>query len=130
MALPVPGALGRAGDAVLILSGHDTNLSNVSGLLGLSWHLPGYQPDDTPPGGALVFSLWKDASSGKYSVRTQYLAQSLDQIRNLTPLTLAEPPESETVLVPGCAADGCAWETFSRLVAQAIDPAFTNVRGF
>jgi len=23
-------------------------------MLHLSWHLPGYQPDDTPPGGALI----------------------------------------------------------------------------
>jgi 4-phytase/acid phosphatase len=51
----VPGALGRPGDALLILSGHDTNLSNLSGMLSLSWRLPSYQPDDTPPGGALVF---------------------------------------------------------------------------
>src|SRR5450755_634837 len=50
----VPGALGRPGDALLILVGHDTNLSNLSGMLHLSWHLPGYQPDDTPPGGALI----------------------------------------------------------------------------
>ncbi len=54
------GALGRPGDALLVLSGHDTNLSNLSGMLGLSWNLPGYQPDDTPPGGALIFSLWRD----------------------------------------------------------------------
>jgi 4-phytase/acid phosphatase len=40
-----------------MLCGHDTNLSNLSGMLGLSLKLPGYQPDDTPPGGALVFSL-------------------------------------------------------------------------
>jgi hypothetical protein len=53
----VPGALDLLGTAVLIVSGHDTNLSNLSGMLGLSWRLPGYQPDDPPPGGALTFSL-------------------------------------------------------------------------
>ena len=37
---PVPGALGRPGDALLVLAGHDTNLSNLSGMLGLSWSLP------------------------------------------------------------------------------------------
>jgi 4-phytase/acid phosphatase len=68
------GALGPPGTAVLIISGHDTNLSNISGMLGLSWTLPGYQPDDTPPGGALIFSLWGDAADGSLFVKTQYTA--------------------------------------------------------
>jgi hypothetical protein len=55
----VPGALDPLGTSVLIVSGHDTNLSNLSGMLGLSWRLPGYQPNDTLPGGALIFSLWQ-----------------------------------------------------------------------
>jgi 4-phytase/acid phosphatase len=46
---PVPGAIGHPGDMVLLLCGHDTNLSNISGMLDLAWTLPGYQPDDTPP---------------------------------------------------------------------------------
>lgn len=53
----VPGALGLPGAAVLIFSGHDTNLSNLSGMLGLSWHLPGSQPHDTPPGGGRLYFL-------------------------------------------------------------------------
>jgi 4-phytase/acid phosphatase len=54
----VPGALGPPNDTVLILSGHDTNLANLSGMLGLSWGMPGYPRCATPPGGALIFSLW------------------------------------------------------------------------
>ena len=87
----VPGALGRPGDALLILAGHDTNLSNLSGMLGLSWHLQGYQPDDTPPGGALVFLLWRD-DAGHDSVTAQYIAQSLDQMRNAERVTAGRPP--------------------------------------
>src|SRR5208283_5751766 len=82
---PVSGALGNAGDALLVLTGHDTNLSNISGMLGLSWHLPGYQPDDTPPGGALIFSLWQQPGTAHYFVRTQYLAQTLQQMRSAAP---------------------------------------------
>ena len=66
---PATAALGRPGDTVLFLSGHDTNQSNLSGLLGLSWQLPGYVPDDTPPGGALVVSLWRDTGSRELRVR-------------------------------------------------------------
>ena len=53
----IQGSLGEVGDRVLIVVGHDTNISNIAGLLGISWLLDGYPPDDTPPGGALVFEL-------------------------------------------------------------------------
>jgi len=62
------GALGKPGDALLLLAGHDTNLSNLSGMLGLLWKLAGYQPDGTPPGGGLIFSVRRDAG-GHYFVR-------------------------------------------------------------
>jgi 4-phytase/acid phosphatase len=126
----VPGALGSPGAAVLILSGHDTNLSNLSGMLGISWHLPGYQPDDTPPGGALIFSLWQQPGTAKFFVRTQYLAQTLPQMRSATPLTLAAPPAKEEVTVPGCESatesNGCSWETFEKILQKAIDNRFVS----
>ncbi len=124
---PAPGALGNAGDALLVLSGHDTNLSNISGMLGLSWHLPGYQPDDTPPGGALIFSLWRDSASGEYFVKTKYLAQTLDQMRNEDPLTMASPPASQEVSIRGCEKSGCSWESFKQIVRQSIDRRFTTI---
>jgi 4-phytase/acid phosphatase len=122
-----PGAIGQAGDAVVLLSGHDTNLSNLSGMLGLSWKLAGYQPDDTPPGGALIFSLWREAGTNRYSVRLRYVAQSLDQMRYAEPLSLAAPPEGQDVALPGCAAAGCPWETARRIIEKAIDPQFTSI---
>ncbi len=127
---PTSGALGNPGDALLVLSGHDTNLSNLSGMLGLSWHLPGYQPDDTPPGGALIFSLWIDAATGDYSVKTRYLAQTLDQMRNGQKLTMDAPPESQEITVPGCASalqTVCSWQGFRRAVRQVIDSKFTTI---
>ena len=119
------GALGKPGDAVLLLAGHDTNLSNLSGMLDLSWKLAGYQPDDTPPGGALIFWLWRDAGSGRYSVKVRFVAQSLDQMRYVTPLSLAAPPEGQDVALPGCAAAGCPWETARQAMEKAIDVQFT-----
>ncbi|MGD0547314.1 MAG: histidine-type phosphatase, partial [Terracidiphilus sp.] len=52
-AKPVAGALTKPGDRLLILVGHDTNLSNIAGALGLDWIADGRR-NDTPPGGALV----------------------------------------------------------------------------
>lgn len=121
-------ASGKGQQSLLVISGHDTNLSNVSGMLGLSWLLPGYQADDAPPGGALVFSLWK--SRGGYSVRLQFMAQTPDQMHNGTALSKAHPPAIANVFVPGCSsgAEGypCSLEEFRDVAAKAILPGFTG----
>ena len=57
---PIPGAPSKPSDLALFLIGHDTNISNMAGLLNLSWIIDGRR-DDTPPGGALVFELQKSA---------------------------------------------------------------------
>ena len=111
----------------LILVGHDTNLANISGALGLSWLMDGRR-DDTPPGGALVFELWKKRGAEDYSVRTFYTAQTLDQMRNATPLSLGNPPDRVAVFVPGCsrADQSCAWSDFEAAIQAGINPAFTK----
>jgi len=123
----VPGALGTPADGVLVIVGHDTNISNLAGMLGLSWLIEGYQRDDTPPGGALVFELWRHPVTGSYSVRTSYTAQTLEQMREARPLTLDSPPAKAPVFIPGCStADegfACTWVQFRRTVEAAIDPA-------
>ena len=74
----------------VVIAGHDTNIANLAGLLGLNWSLPG-QPDYTPPGGALVFELWRDPAGERW-VRVRFIYQTLDQLRRLTPLDNAHPP--------------------------------------
>ncbi len=115
---PAPGALGSPGDKVLILSGHDTNISNLSGMLQLSWTLPGYPTNETPPGGALIFALWRDESGG-YQVTARYLAQTLEQMHDATPLSLAAPPESAE-------AGRWPWPVFERAAQTAIDRHFVK----
>jgi len=126
-AQPVAGALGKPGDRLLILVGHDTNLANIGGALGVDWLIDGRR-DDTPPGGALVFELWKSRSANEYSVRTFFQAQTLDQMRNATTLSLQVPPERVPVFVPGCSKDdfSCGWEAFQQAVNAAIDPMFVR----
>ena len=98
----MPGTLGHHRDApLLVLAGHDTNLLNLSGLLGLGWK--SYQPD-APSGrradlliNALIFSifpLWRVPSGGGDFLRLRYIAQTLDQMRDKGPVTLAAPPPS------------------------------------
>jgi 4-phytase/acid phosphatase len=121
----VTGSLTQPDDRLLLLVGHDTNIANIAGALGLSWLVDGRR-DDTPPGGALVFELWKKAGSGEYSVRTFFVAQTLDQMRNRTALSLKAPPERVPVFLPGCGrADGaCDWSSFRKAIEAGIDPAF------
>lgn len=122
---PIPAALTAPQDRLLILSAHDTNLVNIAGALHLNWIVDG-RKDDTPPGGALIFELWQRGTGDHYEVRTSYVAQTLEQMRNLTPLSLANPPQRVPVFLPGCSrADAaCDLRSFRRALEQAIDPAF------
>jgi 4-phytase/acid phosphatase len=118
----VAGAIGDSGNRILFLSGHDTNLSNLCGMLGLTWDLPGYASGDTPPGGALVFELWR--SSGKYSVRTMYAVQSLEQMHGAIPLNAQKPPLRAPLRIAGCSGatrSDCVWEEFQKVVEGTID---------
>jgi 4-phytase/acid phosphatase len=121
------GALSKPDDRVLILVGHDTNLSNIAGVLSLDWIIDGRR-NDTPPGGALVFELWKKHGADEYSVRAYYTAQTLDQMRNTTQLSLVDPPERVPVFVPGCSqADAsCSWKAFRQTVQTVTDSAFVK----
>jgi 4-phytase/acid phosphatase len=107
---PVAGALGAPGDKLLLLTGHEGNLTGISALLHLTWDVDGMR-DHVPPGAALVFELWKDSAG--YSVRVAYMAQTLEQIRTLAPLTLASPPVHVT-LRP-CGSDPCSLSQFEAL---------------
>ncbi len=122
----VAGAPGRPDDKVLVLVGHDTNIATVAGVLGLDWIIDGRR-DDTPPGGALVFELWR-AAGRAYSVRVYYTAQTLNQMRYATPLSVQSPPERVPVVVPGCsqADQSCTWDAFKATVEVVIDPLFTK----
>ncbi len=125
----VTGALGEVGDRVLVIVGHDTNISNIAGMLGIDWLLDGYQPDDTPPGSALVFELWQKGER-EMTVSTYYLAQSLEQMRKALPLTPEAPPLKSPIFVSGCStADQkmtCPWNAFQHTLENAIDPAFVK----
>jgi 4-phytase / acid phosphatase len=127
---PVRGAIGGTQNALLIVSGHDTNISNLAGMLGVSWLLPSYQQDDAPPGGALIFSLWHSPATGRNSVRLQFVAQTLDQMHRGVPLSLASPPARANLFIPGCStsAEGhaCDWASFRATTAASLAPAFVN----
>ena len=103
----------------VFLSGHDTQLAEFSGLLGLSWLIDGDQYNDTPPGSALIFEL-RAAPGTQPSVRTFFAAQSLDSMR----AGHGESPQRVPVYIPGCPALDCPFATFRKIVTAAVDPRF------
>lgn len=135
----IPGAFGDANSRTIVVISSDAYIAGLAGLLKLHWALPGYQPDFCPPGGALVFELRKARWSREHLVRVFYTAQTFDQLRNLTHLTLEEPPATQQLLIPvegrsGADSDARAvrdrrsagdldvgFEVFQKLLRQAID---------
>lgn len=126
---PIPGALGNPDDRVLFLSGHDTNISTVAGLLRLTWIIDGRR-DDTPPGGSLVFELWRVPKSDQFHVYLFYTAQTLQEMRTEQPLSIDHPPQRLPVFVPRCSQSdqSCTLVDFTTAVNDAIDPAFVRTQ--
>ncbi|HEY4292903.1 histidine-type phosphatase [Luteibacter sp.] len=100
---------------IVVLVGHDTNLANVAGVLGLDWHDP-KRPDDYPPGGALLLSLVHH--EGHDVIRIRDLMPSMLELRTNRYTDMKTSP----VRVAGCHAVGeCTPEEFRAIVAKAID---------
>ena len=114
------GLTGQA--AVTLVSGHDTNVANLAGLLGLHWQVPGIAADDPAPGGAIVLERLRDAKGGLY-VRALYRAQTLEQIRGAIPLG-ASAPYRKLLPIAGCNARGvsglCTLAEFEAKLAPAL----------
>ena len=109
--------LSHDGARVVFLIGHDTNLAQVGGLLGTQWH-NSMQPDDYPPGGALVFDLWE--KQGHYAVRVHALLPTLDALRRAQvsrPRDVVDMP----VAFGDCrAATPCPIDTFRRWATERM----------
>lgn len=106
------------------LSAHDANLTWLGGLLRMDWMVSDETFNATPPGSALVFELHHDKAKNEDTVRVMFVAQTLDQLRNLTPLTGAEKPSIAPVYVPGCSGPGpeyaCSLKDFAKVVGAAV----------
>jgi len=125
----VPGAIGPPGERVVILAGHDTNIANVGGMFGMDWWIPGTPANATLPCGALVFELRRRAGQqNSFYVRVSYVAQTLEQLREASPLSLESPPALSAIFVPGCGGSGPEFDaplaSFVRAARRVIAPAF------
>jgi 4-phytase/acid phosphatase len=79
----VPGTPAiQARHRLIVVTGHDTTLSNLAGIFGLDWHLP-QQPDFTAPGTGIAFERWRNKTDGKAELRVRLFYQDLEQVRSL-----------------------------------------------
>jgi 4-phytase/acid phosphatase len=105
------------------LFGHDTNIADLGSLLGLDWQVTSYPKDDVPPGAALGFELYRD-DGGHQFVRAFIRAQTMDQLRNQTPLTGSAQPYRTYLSIPGCdqkeAAAPCPLDRFTAIVTDKL----------
>lgn len=79
------------GRPLVMFFGHDTNISQLRTMMGFNWQLAGYPYNDIPPAGVLVFERYHDQQQDRDMVRVSFQARSLDQWRQLTPLSEASP---------------------------------------
>jgi len=123
--LETAGEAGPPPAKLVLLVGHDTNIAPMQAALGVSWSLAGYPENDTPPGGALVFERLRDTGTGERYVRLVYTAQTMDQIRNLSPPSREAAPERAVLALPGCppaeVPDTCRLKDFVEIVGSRID---------
>jgi len=96
---PAPGDP-PVGTRLTVIAGHDTNLSTLQGVFGLSWKLPG-QPDSTAPATALAFELWREPD-GRERVRTRVFYLPLEAMRGLDRKAAAEAPVTSSCGPKGC----------------------------
>ena len=108
-----------------LVVGHDNNLNAMAAVLGVTFKVDGYAENDATVGGALVFELLRDPASAERYVRVAYQSQTLEQLRNLTPLSIATPPSYKTLPIAECRNGkhgACTLEQFAALVGARLAP--------
>ncbi len=104
--------------------GHDTNIWNLAAIMDVSWLQPGYQRNQTPPAGALMFEV-RETADKKLRVYTSYLAQSPEQMNAATVLNADAPPARTPLRLPGCSSSApgfpCTIEEFGVAMRNSLE---------
>lgn len=124
VARALPGPQVPTSARLIVLAGHDTNLSNVGSILGLDWALPG-EPDSTAPDTTLALELWRDEQGHKY-VRTLVFYQTLSELRAEAMGAKAgadgPPARAYPLIFPGCTRSQCPLGIVRARIESRIDP--------
>ena len=89
---------------LVVLSGHDTNMVNLAGLLDLHWNNGPFPADSTPPGSMLALRLW-ETPQGRM-VQASFLCQRLSAFLSTNSAAMRTSALHEApLLLPGAYAD-------------------------
>jgi 4-phytase/acid phosphatase len=120
-----PGTVG--GKKLVAITGHDTNLSNLAGILGVDWTLS-EQPDKTPPGATLAFELWRDGTGAKF-VKIRLFYETLEQLRAARILNKSNPARQIDIALADCMSgpeNTCPLTDFVRHVEATLPSECTG----
>jgi 4-phytase/acid phosphatase len=115
----------RSGPRLVLLVGHDDNIAALASLAGVHFKAPGYGEDDPPMGGALGFERLADRRTGVLYVKAFYQAQTLEQLRALTPFTGRIHPWIKALPLRHCLHRGarlCPLDDFAHLLTRRSSP--------
>ncbi|MEW5287803.1 bifunctional glucose-1-phosphatase/inositol phosphatase [Erwinia papayae] len=108
---------------VTLMVGHDSNIASLLTALDFKPYTLPEQNERTPIGGMIQFQRWHDRKNNQELVKVEYVYQSSDQLRNVTPLTLDTPPKRVTLEMNGCKTDAngfCPWDQFTQVLNKAL----------
>lgn len=111
----------------LLYVAHDINIAWLRTLLVFSWRQADYPHGNIPPGGSLVFERWRH--HGERFIRIYFQAQSLSQLRQLTPLDKEHPLLQSELKFPGCRPTPvgtlCSYQAAMQRIEKNIDRNLT-----
>ena len=109
---------------ISLLVGHDSNIVALLAALGVEPYELNDSLENIPIGGKLMFEVWKHKPSGKLKFKLDYVYQTTDQLINITPLSLATPPNQTALTLKGCEKDEkgfCDYERFQQVLSESIE---------
>ena len=103
-----------------LLVGHDSNIVALLAALGVEPYELNDSLENIPIGGKLLFEVWRH----KLKFKLDYVYQSTEQLINITPLSLATPPNQTALTLKGCEKDEngfCDYERFQQVLRESIE---------
>lgn len=115
----LPGKMNDSDNKINVIVGHDTTIGPLIAAMGVNnYELPG-QYEKTPIGGKLVFQRWTDKNTKKDYLKTEYVYQTAEQMRNMTQISMQTPPKRINLSFNGCTVDTngfCSWDDFRKVL--------------
>lgn len=107
-----------------LLVGHDSNIVALLAALGVEPYELNDSLENIPIGGKLLFEVWKHKPSSKLKFKLDYVYQTTEQLINITPLSLATPPNQTALTLKDCKKDEygfCDYERFQQVLRESIE---------